>query len=147
MDYRNIAMGLFDKAFEMLGSGQEQQQMLDPKTRLLQSALSLLSDNGQIGGLPGLMERFQEAGLGHLIGSWVGPGENQPISEGQVQQALGEGHLQQMSEETGMSQDEVARHLSDLLPGLVDKLTPGGEAPQGGLGNVGALLQQIVGRR
>lgn len=138
-------MGLLDSAFNMFGNAQ-QSSMLDPKTRLLQAVLSLLSDNGQTGGLNGLVERFQEAGLGHIIGSWIGPGQNLPISGEQIRQALGNGSLEQISEETGLTQDETANHLSEMLPQLVDRLTPDGMAPQGGLGNVSALLEQVMGR-
>lgn len=138
-------MGLLDSAFNMFGNAQ-QSSMLDPKTRLLQAVLSLLSNNGQTGGLNGLVERFQEAGLGHIIGSWIGPGQNLPISGEQIQQVLGGGSLEQISEETDLTQDETASHLSEMLPQLVDRLTPDGMAPQGGLGNVSALLEQVMGR-
>lgn len=138
-------MGLLDSAFNMFGNAQ-QSSMLDPKTRLLQAVLSLLSNNGQTGGLNGLVEKFQEAGLGHIIGSWIGPGQNLPIAGEQIQQVLGNGSLEQISEETGLTQDETASHLSEMLPQLVDRLTPDGMAPQGGLGNVSALLEQVMGR-
>lgn len=138
-------MGLLDSAIQMLGEVQQQAQ--DPKAKLLQAAVAMLSDNSQTGGLPGLMEKFQQAGLGNLIGSWVGGGQNLPISGEQVQQALGDEHLQQLSAASGLPAGEAAQHLSDLLPGLIDQLTPNGEVPPGGLGQVGALLGQLVGRR
>lgn len=138
-------MGIFDNASEMFGNGLTQAN--DPKTRLLHAALGMLSNNSQSDGLHGLIGRFQEAGLGNIIGSWIGSDRNQPISSQQVQQVLGDGHLQQISEETGMPQEETASHLSDLLPGLIDKLTPDGKAPQGGLGDIGALLGQLTNRR
>ncbi len=138
-------MGLLDSAIQMLGEVQQQAQ--DPKAKLLQAAVAMLSDNSQTGGLPGLMEKFQQAGLGNLIGSWVGGGQNLPISGEQVQQALGDEHLQQLSAASNLPAGEVAQHLSDLLPGLIDQLTPNGEVPQGGLGQVGALLGQLMGHR
>lgn len=137
-------MGLLDNAFDMLGNNP--QQMADSKTRLLQATLSLLTNNGQIGGLHGLVECFQEAGLGNVISSWIGTGENVPITPEQVREALGDGHLQQISEETGLAQDETANQLSELLPRLVDKLTPAGHIPQGGLGNMSELLEHFIGR-
>jgi uncharacterized protein YidB (DUF937 family) len=135
-------MGLLDTALSMFGSGQS--PMTDPKMRLLQAALSMLSNEGQTGGLSGLTGKFQEAGLGDVMNSWIGPGQNMPISGAQVQQVLGDGHLEQISEETGMSKEETANHLSELLPGLVDRLTPNGQAPQGGLGSVALLLEQFM---
>jgi uncharacterized protein YidB (DUF937 family) len=63
-----------------------------------------------------------------------------PISAEQIQQILGNGHLQQISEETALTQDETATHLSVLLPDLIDRLTPNGQAPEGGLGDIATLL-------
>lgn len=137
-------MGLLDRAFELLGDNHL--PMMDAQTRLLQTSLALLANNGQTGGLHGLAERFQEAGLGNVISSWIGSGVNVPITPTQVHQALGEGQLQQISEETGLTLDETARSLSEMLPVLVDKLTPAGHIPQGGLGNMSALLDHFMGR-
>ncbi|MGH8806271.1 MAG: YidB family protein [Noviherbaspirillum sp.] len=137
-------MGLLDKALEILGD--KHLPMMDSKTRLLQAALSLVANNGQTGGLNGLVERFQEAGLGNVIGSWIGAGQNAPISAEQVRQALGEGQLQQISEESGLGERETADRLREMLPDLIDKLTPGGQIPQGGLGDMGALLDHFMGR-
>jgi len=140
-------MGLFNSAFNLFGKTGQSQSMQDPASRLLQSALALISDNGQNGGLNGLVSKFQEAGLGNVINSWIGPGENLPISGEQMQQALGVGEVDQISEETGMSREETANHLSELLPQLVNRLTPNGRLPQGGFGEVGELLEQVLGRR
>lgn len=136
-------MGILDRAFEMLGDNHL--PLMDARTKLLQAALSLIANNGQTGGLQGLMERFQEAGLGNVISSWIGSGENVPVTAEQMEQVLGEGHLQQISEETGLPEHDVADRLSDMLPDLIDKLTPAGHVPQGGLGNMSALLDHFMG--
>ncbi len=138
-------MGLLDRALEMFGNNNPL-PMMDSRTKLLQAALSLLADNGQAGGLSGLVSRFQQAGLGNTISSWIGSGQNVPITGMQVQQALGEQQLQQISEEAGLPQDEAANQLSGMLPDLVDRLTPGGHIPEGGLGNMSALLDHFIGR-
>ena len=130
-------MGFSDRAFDL---GNAEAKVTGPQTKLLQAALAMLSDHGQAGGLPGLIGRFQEAGLGDVIGSWISSGQNFPISAEQIQQILGNGHLQQISEETALTQDETATHLSVLLPDLIDRLTPNGQAPEGGLGDIGTLL-------
>lgn len=137
-------MGLLDRAIEMLGD--HHLPMMDSRTRLLQTALSLLANNGQTGGLHGLVDRFQEAGLGNVIGSWIGSGQNVPITGEQMQQALGGGQLQQIAEEIGLPQEEIANRLSEVLPDLVDKLTPAGHIPRGGLGNMSSLLDHFMGR-
>jgi uncharacterized protein YidB (DUF937 family) len=136
-------MGLLDRAFEMLNDNHL--PMMESRTRLLQAALSLLANNGQTGGLHGLVERFEEVGLGHLIHSWIASGPNLPIDAEQVEAVLGEGHLQQIAEETRLSQNEAAEQLGDMLPDLVDSLTPSGHIPQGGLGNMSALLDHFIG--
>jgi uncharacterized protein YidB (DUF937 family) len=137
-------MGLLDRAFEMLNDNHL--PMMESRTRLLQAALSLLANNGQTGGLHGLVERFQEAGLGNLIQSWIEPGPNLPASADQMEAVLGEGHLQQIAEETRLSQHDAAEQLGDMLPDLVDSLTPSGHIPQGGLGNMSSLLDHFIGR-
>jgi uncharacterized protein YidB (DUF937 family) len=130
-------MGFSDRALDL---GNAEAKMTGPQAKLLQAALATLSNHGQAGGLPGLIGRFQEAGLGDVIGSWISSGQNLPISAEQIQQILGNGHLQQISEETALTQDETATHLSVLLPDLIDRLTPNGQAPEGGLGDIGTLL-------
>ena len=137
-------MGLFDEAFEM--PGDKHLSSMDARTRLLQAALSLIANNGQAGGLHGLVERFEEAGLGNVINSWIGSGSNVPITPTQMHQALDAGQLRQIAEETGLSEDDAATRLSEILPGLVDKLTPAGHIPQSGLGNMSTLLDHIMGR-
>jgi uncharacterized protein YidB (DUF937 family) len=130
-------MGFSDRAFYF---GNAEAKTTGPQAKLLQAALAMLSNHGQAGGLAGLAGRFQEAGLGHIIGSWISSGQNLPISAEQIQQVLGNGHLQQISEETALTQEEAAAHLSVLLPDLIDRLTPNGQAPEGGLGDIGTLL-------
>lgn len=138
-------MGLLDSALKMFGN-QNPLPMMDSKAQLLQAALSLLADNGQAGGLSGLTARFQQAGLGNVISSWIGSGENAPITGTQIQQALGDQQLQQISEEAGLPKDEAADQLSGMLPDLIDRLTPSGHIPEGGLGNMSALLDHFIGR-
>jgi uncharacterized protein YidB (DUF937 family) len=137
-------MARLDRTYDAAGGGRL--PILDPQSRLLQAALALLANNGQTGGLHGLAEKFRRAGLDDVFLSWIGNGENLPISKEQMQRLLGDGHLKQIAEETGMTELEAADHLSDMLPRLVDRLTPDGEAPRDGLDNVSTLLEQVMGR-
>jgi uncharacterized protein YidB (DUF937 family) len=121
----------------VLGGGQQQQNPL------LNIALSMLSNGGQQGGLGGLMGAFNQAGLGNILQSWVGSGQNLPISADQLQQVLGSGALGDIAKQLGMSQGEAGNQLAQLLPDLVDKLTPQGQAPQGGLGNATDMLGML----
>lgn len=136
-------MGIHGRTADMFG-GNKQPFMPDARTHLIQATLSLLADNGQNGGLHGLMERFQEVGLGNVMSSWIGNEENVPITPIQIQEALGDGHLQQISEEAGLSEDETAQQLSELLPEMVDALTPAGYIPRGGLGTMSDLLDHFI---
>ena len=108
--------------------------------QLVQAVLSLLGNDGAHGGLAGLVERFQQAGLGNVLQSWIGTGTNLPISGEQLASVLGQGTLSQLGSQVGAAPADVAQQLSHLLPGLVDQLTPQGQVPQGGLGNSSDLM-------
>jgi len=84
---------------------------------------------GLLGGLGGLMDKLQKGGLGNLINSWVGPGQNQPVSPHQLGPALGPDIIKTLAQRSGLSEEELVRQLSQALPGLVDKLTPNGRLP------------------
>jgi uncharacterized protein YidB (DUF937 family) len=114
--------------------------MVSNNPDLLKAATSMLGNDGSLGGLEGLVSKFQQAGLGDVIGSWIGSGANQAISADQLTNVLGSDALAGMASKLGLDQGDVAGQLSQLLPGLVDKLTPAGQAPAGGLGNAGDLM-------
>jgi uncharacterized protein YidB (DUF937 family) len=113
---------------------------------LLQMVLSLLANNGQGGGLAGLMEKFQSAGLGEQMNSWVGTGQNLPVSAEQLGSVFGPDQMSQMAERVGLSTGDLGAQLSQLLPEAVDRFTPGGQVPAGGLGDLGDLLGQLLRR-
>jgi uncharacterized protein YidB (DUF937 family) len=81
------------------------------------------------GGLDVLLRQFQQNGLGDIINSWIGPGQNQPISPTQLRQAIGHNTVNDLSQQTGAPQDELLALLSKYLPGIVDRLTPNGQLP------------------
>lgn len=87
--------------------------------------------NNQPGGLGGLVQAFQNKGMGDIVSSWVGTGANQPISPDQMQDALGSDTIEQMAQQTGVSAGDLTSQLSNLLPGMVDHLTPEGRIPEG----------------
>jgi uncharacterized protein YidB (DUF937 family) len=86
-------------------------------------------DTGVLGGLGGLLGQFQKNGLGDVIGSWIGPGQNQPIAPNQLGSALGPAVLTSLAQRTGQSEQDLLSHLSQVLPDVVDKLTPDGRLP------------------
>jgi len=79
--------------------------------------------------LGGLVNKLQQGGLGDVVNSWVGSGQNQPVSPSQLGSALGPSILKTVSQVTGLSEDDLTKQLSQVLPGLVDKLTPNGKLP------------------
>ncbi len=96
--------------------------------------------NSQPGGLPGLVQIFHEKGLGGIVNSWVSTGQNLPISAEQIRGVLGSEQVQQFATKVGISPDLATSKLTELLPVVVDKLTPEGKIPEGA-----GLLQQALG--
>jgi uncharacterized protein YidB (DUF937 family) len=82
------------------------------------------------GGLQGVVNEFDRNGLGATVRSWVGTGPNQPISPADVQRTLGPELLQQLSAKSGLSVEDLAQKLSQVLPQAVDRLTPDGVIPK-----------------
>jgi len=112
----------------------------------LMEIVSGLINNPQTGGLQGLIQSFEQNGLGGVIGSWVGTGQNLPISGEQLQAVLGNEQLQAMAQKLGLPVQDIASHLSQILPQAVDHVTPGGAVPQGdalqsALGALGGLFK------
>jgi uncharacterized protein YidB (DUF937 family) len=89
---------------------------------------TLRGQGGATNGLSSLLQAFEAGGLGHLFQSWVGSGQNLPVSPQQIQSVLGNsGMLQRIAQATGMQPADVAQHLSAVLPQIVDHLTPNGQ--------------------
>ena len=94
---------------------------------------------GQGGGLGALLQAFQGKGMEDLLSSWIGTGKNLPVSADQLKSGLGPDLLSQLASRAGVAPDDAASGLSELLPGLIDQLTPGGKVPDFG------RLQQDMG--
>ena len=84
---------------------------------------------GVLGGLGGLLNKLQQGGLGNVANSWVGSGQNQPVAPGQLGSALGPSIIRMLAQKSGLSEEEITKQLSQVLPGIVDKLTPNGKLP------------------
>ncbi len=105
----------------------------------------LLANNGTQGGLGGLVSKFEQAGLGDVIGSWIGKGENMPVDGGQLQEALGSDVISGIAQKLGINATMLLPMLATLLPTLIDQLTPKGQVPDQGLGNQDDLLASLSG--
>jgi len=128
---------LEDLAGNVLGGGMNNQ---GGGSSMLSTVLELV--NNQPGGIAGLLQKFQQGGLGDVASSWIGTGQNLPISADQLQGVLGGDMLGQLAGKLGIAPETASSQLADVLPGLVDKLTPNGELPQGDLMAQGMNLLQ-----
>jgi uncharacterized protein YidB (DUF937 family) len=135
--------GLGGMLGSLLGGGGQQGGGLN--AHLINAAIGMLSNDGGHGGLGGLAAKFQQAGLGDAMGSWIGTGENQAVSGDQLSSALGSDAIGDIAAKLGMSHGDAAGQLSQILPGLINHLTPNGQAPAGGLGNSGDLMGMLGG--
>ena len=151
-------MGLLDSVLGAVTGGQQQGGaaagggglggligMVASNPQMLQAITGMLSNDGAQGGLGGLMAKFQQAGLGDAAKSWVGSGENHAVTGDQMSSALGADTISDLASKMGVSHGEAAGSLASMLPGLIDKLTPHGAAPEGGLGNSGDLMGMLGG--
>jgi len=111
---------------------------------LMQIIGPLLSNGGPYGGLAGLMQMFQQAGLGQQAASWVSTGANMPISVEQLTKVFGSGQLQQMAASAGMDAGQLGNQLAEMLPQFIDHLTPGGQMPTGGVEDPLAALSKLL---
>ena len=111
-------MGLNDILGKLGGQNGEQGGM---------SAISSLFGNE---GLQGILSKLQASGLDKQVMSWVGGGKNEPVTGTEIKDAVDPQQLQQVAQQTGMSQDQVADHVAEALPHVVDQATPTGQVPQ-----------------
>lgn len=122
-------MGLFDEVKSLAGLG----GAASPEQHAgALSAVMEYINSPQVGGISGLQQMFQQKGLGALVSSWIGTGQNLPISSDQLQSVLHAGALEQVAGKAGIDPNQLTSLMSTLLPNVVDKLTPNGEVPEGG---------------
>jgi uncharacterized protein YidB (DUF937 family) len=118
-------MGLMEEVLAMAGSsGAQQAQHATALT-----AIMAYINSPQVGGIAGLQSMFQQGGLGNIVSSWIGNGQNLPVSASQLQNVLHGGALQQAAQQAGMDPSALTGVMSSLLPHLVDKLSPNGQVP------------------
>ena len=111
-----------------------------PGALILTQVISMIQNRP--GGLGGLLQSFQQGGLGHIFESWLGNGQNLPISPDQLRNVLGSDWVAKIAAATGLTPSQVEQHLSTVLPQVVDHLSPNGQMPQGDIGGALASLAQ-----
>ena len=119
-------MGLLDGLLGSMMGGGTSAQGTQGGSPLIQMALQMLQQNG---GIEGLLAKFQQAGMGQQAQSWIGTGQNMPVSPDALSQIFGQGQLGQIAQQLGMSHQQAADGLAQALPHVVDQMTPGGEIP------------------
>ena len=94
---------------------------------LLQIAFALLQQNG---GLDGVLNKFRQGGMAEQADSWVSTGQNMGISADQLQQIFGSSAIGNIASKLGMSEDQAGTTMSQVLPELINHLTPQGQVPE-----------------
>ena len=137
-------MGLFDSILGQVGNaissgaGSEHGGLMDVVAGMI--------NNPETGGIGGLINSFKEKGMEDSIASWIGTGQNLPISAEQIQSVLGSEQVQAIAQKLGISTGDASSGLASLLPQLIDKLTPNGQVPEGGMLEQGLSMLKGFGK-
>ena len=114
-------MGLLDSILGAMSGKSDASGQVAPLIGVLSGLLA------QSGGLQGLANKFSQSGQGNAFSSWVGMGENQPVSGNQIQNALGSDQVSALAAKMGVDPAQASHFLAEYLPKIVDKLTPTGK--------------------
>jgi uncharacterized protein YidB (DUF937 family) len=115
-------MGIFDEVEKIGGS------LLGEQHAGALSAVTDYINSPQVGGISGLQKMFQEKGLGGIVGSWIGTGQNLPISADQLNSVLHCDALNQVASKFGIDPNMLQSMMTQVLPHVVDQMTPNGQA-------------------
>jgi len=134
-------MGLLDGLLGSLLGGLNNNQ----QSGLMSAVSGLVTSSG---GISGLMQKFSGQGLGDLMKGWVSTGPNPPATAQHIEQVFGADRLQQIASQTGIDPSQISGHIAQVLPQIVDKLTPQGQPLEGGALQQGlsSLLQGGLGK-
>jgi uncharacterized protein YidB (DUF937 family)/outer membrane protein OmpA-like peptidoglycan-associated protein len=132
-------MGLFDS---IIDSAKEKFGLSTEKASGLLAALLAFIAEPSNGGIGGFFDRFRNAGLGGVLDSWIGTGKSEPITEGQLETALGNDAIDSIAARAGVGRETAASAIAGMLPQVVDTISPEGEVPdnEGFLSKIGGFL-------
>lgn len=117
-------MGLLDELARGIGA----QLGKGGGNEAVNAALKLLN-NPEIGGMAGLVKMFNQGGLEKQMASWISTGKNLPVSADQIMSVLGQGRVEELAKQAGVGGQEITGGLAQMLPQIIDKLTPNGQLP------------------
>jgi uncharacterized protein YidB (DUF937 family) len=139
-------MGLLDGVLGAVLGGGQAGAAQSPLTAVLGALLQ------QHGGLGGLVGALTQGGLGQQVQSWISTGQNMPVSGPQISQALGHANVAQIAQQLGLEHGQAGNILAQVLPQLIDHLTPNGALPTGAAATqavhpdlIGAALGALMG--
>lgn len=136
-------MSFLDELVGSLGNGQGQGNKLGQ----LQAIWNWVQEQG---GIEVLLHKFQQGGLGEVLGSWIGTGNNQPVGGNDIQSAFGQGELQSLADKLGTDVQGASGTLAALLPQLIDKMSPQGQMDEQSLHDkqldLGTMVDQLFKR-
>lgn len=135
-------MGLLDSVIGVLSGVRSTSGSGD----MLNVVLQMLANDGEGIGMEGLVERFNDSGMSSVLNSWISRGSNLPISAEDLQRVLGTETVEEIAQQAGLSRRVTADRLSQMLPFVIDKLTPHGRLPASGLGDLGQLMGRMAAR-
>lgn len=132
-------MGLFDSIVGQVESALAGNQAQNGQGNLMEAVTHLIT-NPETGGLQGLVQAFQNQGLGEIVASWIGNGQNMAITAAQIEQVIGTERLQFIAQKFGVAPDTIASGLAQMLPQVIDRLSPNGQLPAGHLVEQGLAM-------
>ena len=117
-------MGILDTVKSIFGGGAGRNQ-----NELMSVIMGLIG--GQGGGIGNLVQQFTQKGMGDVVSSWISTGKNLPVSAQQIENVFGSDTINGLASKLKMNPADLSGKISDLMPQLVDKLTPDGKIPEG----------------
>ena len=105
----------------------------DAHKTLASELIGMMSGGGMSKGLGGLVDMFNQKGLGDVVSSWIATGKNLPVSAEQIQAVLGSSQVQALAAKAGIDAQTASQVIAQILPQLVDRATPNGQMPAGGI--------------
>jgi uncharacterized protein YidB (DUF937 family) len=123
---KELAMGLLDQLAGQVMGSLGGQPAAGAQGNMMSSVMAMID---QAGGVPALLQKLQQSGMLDQVQSWIGTGQNHAISGDQLSAALGQDNMAQLAQQAGVAPEQASAGMAQLLPQLIDQLTPGGAMP------------------